>query len=240
MRIGITRDFDLEALMSQDVARAEKAVTKGLDRAGKGLQRAWRAQVRTALGYRIAGAIRARTYPERDVSINAATLVYAPSGRREGQAYRAGDRSASASDVIMSHDRGAVIRSERGLYLAIPLGPAAGMRGADSTGRGDRSRITPGGWERRTGRRLRFVYRRGQPSLLVDDGTVAPGNVMLWRNGRRGGYRNPRGFKNRTVPVFLLVPQVKLRKKTDLQRETVRWHAAAPGLILSHWPEGRR
>jgi Family of unknown function (DUF6441) len=46
-------------------------------------------------------------------------------------------------------------------WLAIPL-PAAGksLRGG---------RITPGEWERRRGMRLRFVYRRSGPSLLVVD-----------------------------------------------------------------------
>lgn len=239
MRIDARKDFDLERYMGREVRRAEKAVTKGVDAAGKGLRRGWQAQVRAALGYRLAGAIRQRTYPNRDESVNAAALVYAPSKRGGRAPYRSSfEQSASASDVILAHDRGALIRSARGVYLAIPLPAAQGMRGADSTGRGDRTRITPGGWERRTGRRLRFIYRRGLPSLLVDDGTVAPGNVMLWRNGRGGGYRNPRGFKNRVVPIFILVPQVKLRKKTDLERDTRAWGAALPGLILRNWPEG--
>lgn len=241
MRIETTRDFDLEAFMGHEVLRAERAVTKGVGAAGKGLRRAWRAQVRAALGYRMAGAIRSRTYPERTESLNAASLVYAPS-RAGGKApYRSSaEQSASASDVILAHDRGAVIRSTRGFYLAIPLAAAARMRGATTTGRGDRTRITPGGYERRTGRRLRFVYRPGRHSLLVDDGTPAPGNIMLWRGGRRAGYRTPRGFKNRTIPVFLLVPQVKLRKKTDLHRETQAWNGRLPGLILRNWPDGGR
>ncbi|MCP4243945.1 MAG: hypothetical protein GY772_25625 [bacterium] len=222
--------------MLDEIIAAEAAVSRGTAAAGRGLLRDWRGQVRGALSYRMAGALRQRNYPERQPSINAASLVYAPSN--SGRYYR-GDRGASASDVLESHDRGATIRSERGFFLAIPIGRAARMRGADTTGRGNQMRITPGGWERRTGRQLRFVYRQGEPSLLVDDGSVAPGNVMLWRNGRRnGGYRSPRAIKRRQrepVVVFILVPQVRLRKRLDLDRDADAWAERLPALILKNW-----
>lgn len=223
------------AIMLDEIIAAEAAVSKGTKAAGRGLLKDWRGQVRTALGYRMAGALRQRNYPDRQMSINAASLVYAPSN--SGRYYR-GDRGASAADVIESHDRGAVIKSERGFFLAIPLGKAAKMRGADTTGRGNQMRITPGGWERRTGRKLRFVYRKAENSLLVDDGSTAPGNVMLWRNGKRGGYKSPRAIKKRQqepVPVFVLVPQVRLKKRMDLERDADAWGDKLPGLILGNW-----
>lgn len=224
------------AMMLDEIIAAEAAVSKGTAAAGRGLLKDWRGQVRTALSYRMAGALRQRNYPDRMDSINAASLVYAPSNA--GRYYR-GDRGASAAEVIEAHDRGAVIKSDRGFFLAIPLGKAAKMRGADTTGRGNQMRITPGGWERRTGRKLRFVYRKGMNSLLVDDGSVAPGNVMLWRNGRRnGGYKSPRAIKKRQsdpVPIFVLVPQVRLRKKMDLEKDSNAWGDKLPGLILRNW-----
>lgn len=223
--------------MEREILAAEVAVTRGVARAGQGLREDWRKQVSAALGQRMAKTIQARRYPESGESIRAASLVYAPSRRARVLHYRAAG-SATASDVIDAHDRGALIRSQDGFWLAIPIGKAANMRGADSVGRGDRTRITPGGYERRTGRQLRFIFRKGRPSLLVDEGKKAPGNIMLWQAGRGGGkYRGPRGFKNRVEPVFLLVPQVKLRKKTDLDRDTARWAAALPGLILSNWKD---
>ena len=223
--------------MAREILAAETAVTRGVDQAGRGLREDWRKQVSAALGQRLAKAIQARKYPQQGESIRAASLVYAPSRRARTLSYRAAP-SATASDVIDAHDRGAMIRSESGFWLAIPVGKAANMRGADTVGRGDRTRITPGGYERRTGRKLRFVYRKGKPSLLVDDGTKAPGNVLLWRVGRGGGrYAAPRGFKNRIEVAFILVPQVKLRKKTDLDRDTVKWGNALPGLILQRWKD---
>ena len=75
---------------------------------------------------------------------------------------------------------GALIRSRNGLFLAIPT-EAAGRLGDG------RKRITPGGWERRTGLRLRFVYRRGAPSLLVADNARLTSRGRAARNeGRRG------------------------------------------------------
>lgn len=237
MRFDFKVTGDPVADMMKEILAAEIAVTRGVKKAGQGLRDDWRKQVGSALGSRMAKAIRARGYPEVGESIRAASLVYAPSRRARTLGYRAA-ASATASDVIDAHDRGALIRSATGFWLAIPVGKAANMRGADSTGRGDRTRITPGGWERRTGRQLRFIYRRGQPSLLVDEGKRAPGNVMLWKKGRGGGrYAAPRGFKNRVEPVFILVPQVKLRKKMDLDRDTRRWENQLPSLILNNWKD---
>jgi hypothetical protein len=41
------------------------------------------------------------------------------------------------------------------------------------------------------------------------------------------------------VPIFLLVPQVKLPKRLDLDRDTARAHDALPGLIVANWVETR-
>jgi hypothetical protein len=43
-----------------------------------------------------------------------------------------------------------------------------------------------------------------------------------------------------TVPIFLLVPQVKLPKRLDLDRDTERAHDSLPGLIVANWVDGRR
>jgi len=71
---------------------------------------------------------------------------------------------------VRLYAEGAIIRSKQGLFLAIPT-PAAGRCG-DA-----RQKITP---ERIHGLRLRFVYRRGSPSLLVAD------NAWLTKRGRAG------------------------------------------------------
>ena len=116
------------------------------------------------------------------------------------------------------------IRSSRGFWLAIPT-PAAGKTGFTSTGA--RKRITPGGWERRTGMRLRFVYRRGAPSLLVAD------NARLTKRGLARA--NTRLAGRSTVVVFILVPQVTLRKRLDIDGIAQRWAARVGPLLVQNW-----
>ena len=93
-------------------------------------------------------------------------------------------------------------------------------------------RITPFEWERCTGLRLRFVYRRRGPSLLVAEG-------RLNSKGRAVASRSKTGRGLTTVPIFLLVPQVRLRKRLDLARDAVRAADAVSGLIVAKWVEGR-
>ena len=121
---------------------------------------------------------------------------------------------------------GALIRSRNGLFLAIPT-EAAGRVGDG------RKRITPGGWERRTGLRLRFVYRRGAPPLLVAD------NARLTSRGRAArndGWPGDAGFTRlagrTTVPIFLLVPQVTLKKRLDVAGAARKWTARLTELVL--------
>ena len=127
--------------------------------------------------------------------------------------------------IVGAHDAGPLIRSRNGFWLAIPT-PAAGKA------LGGR-RITPAGWERRTGLRLRFVYRRIGPSLLVADA------VRINRRGLAAVSRSKTGRGHVTAPIFLLVPQVKLPKRLDLVRDAERAHDAVPGLIVANWVEGR-
>jgi len=42
-----------------------------------------------------------------------------------------------------------------------------------------------------------------------------------------------------TVPIFLLVPQVKLPKRLDLDRDTARVHDSLPWLIVANWARER-
>jgi hypothetical protein len=109
-------------------------------------------------------------------------------------------------------------------WLAIPT-PAAGK----STRGG---RITPGEWERRTGLRLRFIYRRRGPSLLVAEG-------RLNTKGRAVASRSKTGRGVVTAPIFLLVPQVKLTKRLDLARDAERAAVSVPGRIVAAWVDGK-
>ncbi len=80
--------------------------------------------------------------------------------------------------------------------------------------------------------RLRFVYRRRGPSLLVADG-------RLNSRGLGVASRSKTGRGKATVPIFLLVPQVNLAKRLDLARDAGRTQAAVPGLIVANWVSER-
>jgi hypothetical protein len=201
--------------MEGDMARS---VTDAMREATNGLKGDLRADVAEAgLGQRLANAWRGKTYPEGSASLEAAAFVW-----------------SRAPKLIDAFDRGVTVRSSRGLWLAIPTA-AAGATGLSSTGA--RKRITPGGWERRTGMRLRFIYRRQGPSLLVTD------NARLGKDGlarpnkkrRRGGYRGTRSVERSTVVVFILVRQVALRKRLAVEPVAQRWAGRVGGLLARHW-----
>ena len=146
MKLNIEFNPDIVALMKAEVAAGEKAVSAAMREAGTSLKSAWRGQITGAgLGTRLGNSIRLASFPKSGDSLNAAALVW-----------------SNAPVIIGAHDTGPLIRSRDGFWLAIPT-PAAGK----STKGG---RITPGEWERRTGLRLRFVYRRRGPSMLVAEG----------------------------------------------------------------------
>jgi hypothetical protein len=131
---------------------------------------------------------------------------------------------SKAPVIVGAHDTGPLIRSKDGFWLAIPTEAAGrGLRGG---------RITPGEWERRRGLRLRFVYRPRGPSLLVADG-------RLNSRGLGVASRSKTGRGRMTVPIFLLVPQVKLPKRLDLARDADRALDSVPGLIIANWVETR-
>lgn len=213
MRIGVSVDGDLQGGMEAEIDAIEIAVTGGIRAVAANLKKEWRAQITSSgLGERLARTIRQNDYPSgTGRSITAASLVF-----------------SKASKLVDAFDRGVTIRSKDGFFLAIPL-PAAGARFGNK-------RVTPGLWEQRTGMRLRFVYRRGHPSLLVaDDARIN----SKGRAARKGGKRRADGILSgaQTVPVFILVPQVRLRKRLNLDGPAGAAEAALAGAILARWPE---
>jgi hypothetical protein len=129
-----------------------------------------------------------------------------------------------APKILSAFEQGVTIRAREGVWLAIPL-PAAGK-----SSRG--GRITPAEFEQRRGLRLRFVYRRGKASLLVAEGRLGSRGTVAASKSKTG-----RGVA--TVPVFALVPQVKLRKRLNLLGEAERMAGSVPGRIVNAWAEDR-
>jgi len=208
MKIDVKIAPDIVALMRAEVAAGQKAVSTTMAQAGASLKSAWRGQITGAgLGQRLANTIRQQVYPKGRNSLDAAALVW-----------------SNAPVIIGAHDTGPLIRSASGLWLAIPL-PAAGKALGGK-------RVTPGMWEQKTGMKLRFVYRRRGPSLLVADA------VRLNTRGQAAVSKSKTGRGQVTAPIFILVRQIKLRKRLNLARDAERAAAAIPGSIVRNWVEG--
>ena len=178
-----------------------------------------RADVEQAgLGSKLALAWRSETFPKSRPSLDAAGWIW-----------------TKAPKLIDVFDRGVTIRSREGFWLAIPTA-AAGRTGLKRGG-GREARITPGGFERRTGLRLRLVYRRGKTALLVvDNSRLNKRGEAASNTGRsRGGGAYTRLSGRTTIVVFILVPQVRLRKRLNLNVYANRADARMPGLLTKHW-----
>ena len=215
MRLIAALQGDLSDIMRREVLAAETAVTAGVREETTKLKLTLRRQVTSAgLGSRLGNTWRDAVYPRVQKSLEAAGFVW-----------------SKAPGIVGAYERGAVIRSTRGFYLAIPL-QAAGKLGLG------RKKITPGLWERMTGLRLRFVYRRGAPSLLVaDNAKLTKGGRARANISRRNGAEFTRLSGRSTVPIFLLVPQVTVRKRLDVAGAAVAAADQLPTSILRQWRE---
>jgi hypothetical protein len=209
MKLATAIARSLQADMRGELRNIERAVATGTKAAGSGLEIELRRQVASAgLGQRLANSWRDKHYPNQ--KLDAASLVY-----------------TKAPQIIRAFDEGAVIRSRRGRFLAIPTENAP-RKGTDG------KRIRPSTFPEHRFGPLRFVPRRSGPSLLVVDGLRA--SFSRKTGGLRGFRRatdqaRERGEGLTTVVMFLLVPQVKLRKRLDVARVAERWSAQLPALI---------
>jgi hypothetical protein len=213
MRIEAAITGNLHKFMEQQKAAAEAAVTAGVAEVTERIKNDLRGQVTGAgLGNKLAKSWQAKLYPKGQKSISAAGWVF-----------------SKAPKLIRAFNEGALIKSKDGFFLAIPT-EAAPKRGVGG------KRINPSNFPEHSLGRLRFVYRPGKISLLVVDSLRAS-------TGKRGGFRKAsesalksgRGLT--TVVMFLLVPQVKLKKRLDYQSVVNAHEGQLPQTILKNWKE---
>ena len=104
MKLAASITRSLQANMRAELRDIERAVAAGTRDAGRGLRTELRRQVASAgLGQRLANSWRDRHYPNQ--KLDAASLVY-----------------TKAPQIVRAFDEGAVIRSRRGRFLALPGG----------------------------------------------------------------------------------------------------------------------
>lgn len=205
MKLDVEFSPDLVALLEQEINAGEQAVTAAMKSAGAEVKQDWREQI-TRAGL---GHRLPRTIRNK---------TYPTSG---DSINAAAFIWSNAPEILNAHARGGLIRSKSGFWLAIPTEAAGKGRGG--------ARLTPAEWERRRGMQLRFIYRRNGPSLLVAE------KARINTRGLAVASRSKTGRGQVSAPIFLLVPQVKLRKRLDLARDAERVAGAVPGLIVGKW-----
>lgn len=208
MRIVTKIEGNLRLNMEQEIRAGKLAALGAVTQIGGAIKADWRGQIAQAgLGRRLGNTVRSEAYPKGVGSLNASALIW-----------------SKAKKIVGAFETGVEIRAKNGNWLAIPL-PAAGK-----SGRG--GRITPGEWERRNGRRLTFIYRQGRAGLLIDTGTTLRGGRVM---GKDGFSRAARGFKNRSVPIFALVPRVRLQKRLGLYTSADRLARSMGARLVAGW-----
>jgi hypothetical protein len=211
VKLTTTITGSIKAGMEAEMRTISKAVTAGVKEAGRGIKADLRKQVVSAgLGMRLSRTWRERTYPNK--GHDTASLVW-----------------SKAPQIIRTFDEGAVIKSKSGLWLAIPT-PSAPKRGVGG------KRINPSNFPEHRYGPLRFVYRRGRPSLLVVDGVRINKSGRVGRRAKGGAFTKTGRMKQgmATVVMFIMVPQVRLKKRLDVKREAERWSRRLPALIQRH------
>ena len=197
MRISAAITGDLPGIMKSELKLVGDVVAVAVKESTEGMKDELRNDVRRAgLGNRLANSWRSNIYPN-NAPVETAGLVF-----------------SKAPKIIAAHE-GVTIKSKDGFFIAIPTesAPKKGVGG---------KRINPSNWPSLRYGPLRFVYRQGKPSLLVADS-------LRQSAGKRGGFRKASASAQKTgrgltsVVMFILVPQVKLKKKFDINATQDKW-----------------
>jgi hypothetical protein len=228
MKIAASIGTSLTKILQEELRAGERAVTRGVRAETERLKTELRQQVTAAFGERsrgIANAWRSRVFPQSGESLGAAGIVW-----------------TKVPNIIDAFERGAVIRARSGRFLAIPTGfnRQGGRRGA-------KPRVTP---QQMVASRKAFLrpFRSGRGfvwCLPVRQGErvgrrrapLIAGGLVAVATGRRKAAAAwqqsllAQGF----VPMFLLLPEVRLGKRLDAQRAGNQALARLPAEIVRQW-----
>ena len=208
MRLAIKAVGSLQKDMDRELGKVRKSILTGVKETGLGLKQDLRRQVTHAgLGKRLAYSWRGEFYPNK--GLDAASYLY-----------------TKAPDIIRAWDKGAVIRARRSKWLAIPTDQAP-KKGIDG------KRLTPANFNESRYDKLRWVERKGNhPLLVVDEVKLGKTGKVTRRqkqaHAKSGNYK--KGIV--TVVMFIMVKQVRLNKKLNVQKATKQWVDKLPELIF--------
>jgi len=235
MRVTAKIIGDLRQMLAEEVAAGARAATQAVREETETLKRELRAQVMSTFGAKgtgLANAWRSQVYPSSGVSLHAAGLVW-----------------SKVPLVIDAFERGALIQVKGGgRFLAIATGFNAtrGWRG-----RGDKGlRVTPAQMVASGQAFLRpfrsgagFVWclplRQGEQTRTGRTRNlrlIAGGMAEVATGHRKGRETWARGLLAQgLVPMFLLLPQVRLAKRLDVDSAARRAGARVPQRFVALW-----
>lgn len=211
-------------LMSQTEADIGVAMTSAMRAGTTALVEDWRATVEAArLGTRLANTVRGRTFPDGRTSLDPTSWAW-----------------TKAPKIIDAYATGVTIVPGKGRFLAIPTLDVPRQRQGDP--------LTPTEVEARFNRRLQFISPRDKgfhtPSIrsngvafLVLKDLVVRKATGRWRNAsERELARGRSGQKALSaVIMFILVPQVRVAKRLDLEAVAARAQARFQPLLDLAW-----
>ncbi len=234
MRLGASIVGDLRKVLADEVRAGERAAMSAIRAETEQVKAELRRQVTTAFSGNargIANAWRSMIFPRSGQSLRPAGLVF-----------------TKVPNVIDAFERGALIRTKGGgKFLAIPTGfnAARGRRGRGEKG----MRVTPAQMVASGQAFLRpfksgrgFVWclplrqgeqtgRRRRRTRLVAGGVTEVGTAN--RKGREAWARGL--LEQGMVPMFLLLPQVKLAKRLDVRGAAERGLRRLPARFVAAW-----
>lgn len=201
-------------LLELDLQGGQRAITGAMMRAGNGLKNLLRQQVVGAgLGTRLGNAWRNETYPKGRVSLNAAAYVW-----------------SNAAAIHNAFDQAVLIKRAGGLWLAIPTENTPRSRGA----RGATSKASPFEVEAQFNQDLILLPDKHNPGVkYLVLRVVQAKNKRGWRKGTAKRLAQARDLHD--VLMFILVKQVRMPKKLDIDRAVDQIAAQIPADIVLGW-----
>jgi len=238
MRVEAVVEGNLKEIVRGQMRAAKKAAAVGIRKAAKGLHKEVKAHVRGAGFKGLARPWRAKHFRKGRTAFDVASLVYV----RADEGVR---------HAVWALEHGDTMRAKNGRFLVIPTGfnkpkgqrkskerylisPAEMVamkkwtytkKTSDGQGLVWFLRVTEAAKKTRSGRVQRLAFAGGMALGGRNRGDVGSGR------GRRVG----KILKEGAVPMFILLPQVRVQKQLNIQRIADRWQPRAVDYVLQEW-----
>lgn len=229
MRLGARIAGDLRQVLAAEVRAGERAAMAAIRAETEQVKQELRQQVMSAFGGNargVANAWRSQIFPKSGESLRPAGLVF-----------------TKLPNVIDAFERGATIRPKGGRkFLAIPTGfnRQGGRRGAKPRVTAQAMVALGQGFLRPFKSGRGFVWclpvRQGQRTGRGRAPLVAGGLAAVATARRKGAAAWQQSLLDQGfVPMFLLLPQVTLAKRLDVQGVAVRGLRRLPRRFVAAW-----